>query len=130
MAPGIRALVASTLLVVINGLEINILSGQRDFVAEVQDVSLESISDADFDFLHDALLRYKVLIVRNQKTFSVEDQREFTKRLGHLHVHLESASHHPVYKDVNLVSNIKNATGQYIGLYGKHVENFHTDLSW
>ena len=35
-----------------------------------------------------------------------------------------------LYTDVNVVSNIKNENGSYIGLFGAHVENFHSDLSW
>jgi len=31
---------------------------------------------------------------------------------------------------VNVVSNIRNANGEVIGLYGKHVESYHSDLSW
>lgn len=98
--------------------------------ASVVDVDIETISQEDFDRLHDALLRYKVIIVKNQASLSVEGQRHFTQRFGPLHVHLESSSHLPGYTDVNVVSNIKNENGSYIGLFGAHVENFHSDLSW
>jgi alpha-ketoglutarate-dependent taurine dioxygenase len=111
-------------------IEIRPLRKDRDFAAEITHVSLEDIDDATFDLLHYALLKYKVVVVRNQPDFSVEGQRRFTKRFGHLHVHLESSSHLPGYQDVNVVSNIKNENGSYIGLFGKHVENFHSDLSW
>lgn len=129
-------MIALSLLVVCLGLyltdalQINPLRSGEEFAAEVFGVDLESINDEDFNQLHEALLRYKILVVRNQKDFSVEGQRSFTKRLGKLHVHLESSSHYPGFSDVNVVSNIKNGTGHYIGLYGKHVENFHSDLSW
>jgi alpha-ketoglutarate-dependent taurine dioxygenase len=113
--------------------ELRILSPNEhsQFGAEILGLDVETIDDKSFDAVHDALLRYKVLVVRNQRDLSVEGQRKFTKRFGHLHVHLESSSHLPGYQDVNVVSNIKNSTtGKYIGLYGAHVENFHSDLSW
>jgi hypothetical protein len=111
--------------------EIHPFSDKEEFGAEMVGVDLETIDQTAFDDLHLALLRYKVLVVRNQKSLTVEGQRLFTKRFGKLHVHLESSSHYPGYQDVNVVSNIKNATtGQYIGLYGAHVENYHSDLSW
>lgn len=100
------------------------------FVAEILDLDLETLNDEDFHFLEEQLLHYKVVVVRNQPKLTVEGQRRFSQRFGSLHVHLESASHHKGYNDVNLVSNIKNEEGKYIGLYGRHVENYHTDLSW
>lgn len=104
--------------------------GKNGFSSEICGIDVESISDAEFNVVHDALLRHKVVIMRNQSLLSIEGQRQFTKRFGHLHVHLESSSHLPGYKDVNVVSNIKNENGAYIGLFGAHVENFHSDLSW
>lgn len=98
--------------------------------ASIHDVDIETISEIDFDHIHDAILKYKVVIVKNQASLSVEGQRRFTQRFGPLHVHLESSSHLPGYSDVNVVSNIKNENGSYIGLFGAHVENFHSDLSW
>jgi taurine dioxygenase len=125
--------VAAALSVHCLAYELRVLNPHEhpQFGAEILGLDLETIDDKSFDAVHDALLRYKVLVVRNQKDLSVEGQRNFTKRFGHLHVHLESSSHLPGYQDVNVVSNIKNSsTGKYIGLYGAHVENFHSDLSW
>ena len=101
-----------------------------EFGAHIQNVNLESILDEDFDVVHNALLRYKVIVIKNQADLTIEGQRQFTQRFGPLHVHLESSSHFPGYTDVNVVSNIKNENGSYIGLFGAHVENFHSDLSW
>lgn len=103
--------------------------GRNDYVAEISGLDLETITDAEFDEVHQLLVQYKVLVVRNQKNFSVEGQRSFAHRFGKLHVHLESASHLPGYEDVNVVSNMV-VNGSHIGLFGKHVEAFHADLSW
>lgn len=101
-----------------------------NFVGEIHNISLERIDQDGFNFVNEMLHRYKVLVFRNQSDLTVPGQREFSKYFGTLHVHLESASHYQGYADVNLVSNIKNEEGKYIGLYGKHVELFHSDLSW
>ena len=109
------------------------LSVQRILPAiacEATGVDLMHLTAEEFDELHRALLNCKVLVVRDQAGLTVEGQRAFSQRFGKLHVHLESASHHQGFPDVNLVSNIRNEQGAYIGLYGKHVESFHSDLSW
>eukprot|EP01032_Pedospumella_encystans_P016871 gene16871-19229_t len=112
-------------LSIATGIEVVPVAG--NFGAYIHNTDVENISNRDFDILHEALLRHKVIIVRNQAGLTVEGQRRFTKRFGPLHVHLESSSHLPGYTDVNVVSNIKNANGSYIGLFGAHVENFHSD---
>jgi alpha-ketoglutarate-dependent taurine dioxygenase len=106
------------------------LPNPNNFGAHIFNVNVENISDGVFDLVHEKLLFHKVIIVRNQGNLTVEGQRRFTQRFGQLHVHLESSSHYPGYSDVNVVSNIKNENGAYIGLFGAHVENFHSDLSW
>lgn len=110
--------------------QLSVRAIQPKIACEATGVDLMTLSQEDFDVLHHALLKCKVLIVRDQKRLTVEGQRAFSQRFGKLHVHLESASHHEGFPDVNLVSNIRNNQGAYIGLYGKHVENFHSDLSW
>jgi alpha-ketoglutarate-dependent taurine dioxygenase len=102
----------------------------ESFGGEILGMDVETINHADFNIVKNALNVFKVIAIRNQSALTVEGQRKFTERFGPLHVHLESASHLPGYTDVNVVSNIKDANGSYIGLYGKHVENFHSDLSW
>jgi taurine dioxygenase len=101
----------------------------KDFVAEIKNFELETITDAQFEEVESLLLQYKVLVFRNQSLLSVPGQRSFSQRFGQLQVHVEKASHHPEYEDVNVISNIKE-NGSYIGLYGAHVESYHTDLSW
>eukprot|EP01032_Pedospumella_encystans_P030497 gene30497-34424_t len=118
-------LVVLSILALLHGIEVAPVAG--NFGAYIHNTDVENISNKDFDILHEALLRHKVIIVRNQAGLTVEGQRRFTKRFGPLHIHLESSSHLPGYTDVNVVSNIKNANGSYIGLFGAHVENFHSD---
>jgi taurine dioxygenase len=119
---------------------INVSNGSSDFVvnnilegtfgAEIIGINLETVDEILFERINHYLLENKVLVIRNQTHLSVEGLRRFTKYFGPLHVHLESASHLHGYTDVNVVSNIKNEAGQYIGLHGRHVELLHSDLSW
>jgi alpha-ketoglutarate-dependent taurine dioxygenase len=101
----------------------------KNFVAEIKNFELETITDAQFEEVESLLLQYKVLVFRNQSLLSVPGQRSFSQRFGQLQVHIEKSSHHPEYEDVNVISHIKE-NGSYIGLYGAHVESYHTDLSW
>ena len=109
---------------------------QPSFSAELLNLDVSKINEEQFLVVNEMLLEHKILVIRNQKNLTAGDLRSFTRRFGDLHVHLESASHcrTPVceteYDDVNVVSNIRNDEGNFIGLYGAHVENFHSDLSW
>jgi taurine dioxygenase len=119
---------ASLLCCVMSEITVNELH-KKNFAAEITGVSLERVDDRNFALLHQLLTRYKVLVVRNQTDLTPVGQRSFSQRFGALHVHLESSSHLPGFKDVNVVSNIV-VNGTHIGLYGKHVETYHSDLSW
>jgi taurine dioxygenase len=98
--------------------------------AEIVGIHVDEIDDREFSIIHDALIEHKVLAIRDQRNLTVEGLREFSKKFGPLRVHMDASSHYPGYEDVNVVSNIKNSTGHYIGLHGEHVETFHSDLSW
>ena len=100
------------------------------FGGVITGIELEHVTPEDEEAIESLLLKYKVLVFRNQSSLTMEGQRRFTQYFGPLHVHLESTSHSPEYEDVNIISNLKSTTGTPIGLYGDHVENFHSDLSW
>lgn len=103
---------------------------QGSFAGEITGLNLETITDVEFALVNRLLLKYKVLVFRNQSALSTEGQRKFTQRFGELMVHIEGTAHYPGYKDVNVISNLRNSSGVPIGLYGEHVESYHTDLSW
>jgi taurine dioxygenase len=109
---------------------LTIIPFEGSFGAEIIGLNLATINDYEFESINQALLKHKVVVVRNQSLLTVDDQRLFSQRFGPLHVHLESSSHLPGYTDVNVVSNIKTEAGAYSGLHGAHVETFHSDLSW
>jgi len=125
------------LLVVLTQLLLSCATSQLEvrqlhdtFGGEIVGVDARQLSEVDRKALDDALIEHKVLVVRGQSNWTADDLRVFTRRFGDLHVHLESASHLEGYTDVNVVSNIRNSKGEVIGLYGKHVESYHSDLSW
>jgi taurine dioxygenase len=114
---------------VVKAYDLQDLHEGNDYGAVITGINLEKIDELTFNEIHQQLLKYKILVVRNQQNLTAEDLRNFGLKFGQLHVHLESASHLPGFSDVNVVSNIRN-NGTHIGLYGAHVEAFHSDLSW
>lgn len=100
------------------------------FAGEISGLNIETISDEEWAIVHRLLLKYKVLVFHNQSELTVEGQRAFTSRFGELMVHVTGTAHYPGYADVNIISNMRNASGFPIGLHGRQVEHFHADLSW
>lgn len=113
-------------------LLVGCVSWQCAFAAlsvDFQDLNL--LSTSGLQALEASLHQHKVVIIKGAASIDVEELRRITRFFGELHVHLESSSHFPGYSDVNVVSNIRNnETGQINGLYGVHVESYHSDLSW
>lgn len=114
-----------TILTKVNHLNMN------DLGVELRNIDVANLSDDDFEILHEALLRHKVVVVRNHAHLGVADLRRFAQRFGVLTSHIESSAHHPDFEDVNFVSNIvSDTTGLIAGIHGNHTETFHSDLSW
>lgn len=107
----------------------NIKQISNSFCAEILNYDLEYATYDDYLIINQYLLQYKILIFRNQSSLSIEKQRKFSLYFGQLQSHIETTSHHPMYNDVNIISNIKKDNGQPIGLY-VNVDNYHTDYSW
>ena len=81
---------------------------QGSFAGEITGLNLETITDVEFALVNRLLLKYKVLVFRNQSALSTEGQRKFTQRFGELMVHIEGTAHYHGYKDVNVISNLRN----------------------
>ena len=107
----------------------NIRQIPNSFCAEILNYELEYATYEDYLIINNYLLQYKILIFRNQSLLSVKNQRRFSLYFGELQSHIETTSHHPDYKDVNIISNIKKENGQPTGLY-VNVDYSHTDYSW
>jgi taurine dioxygenase len=55
--------------------------------AEARGVDLSRLTDATFAALHDALVTYEVLVIRDQARMTLEDQMAFGARFGPLSIH-------------------------------------------
>lgn len=55
--------------------------------AELHGVDLSRLDDAGFAVIHDALVKYEVLVIRDQAKMTLEDQMSFGARFGPLSVH-------------------------------------------
>ena len=97
------------------------------FGAEILGANLDCLSEEQVVEINEALLRFKVIIFRSQDNLTVEAQRNFSRKFGELHVHLQKLSHHPQYPDVSFVSNMAD-TPKFTG--SRQSGEYHADLAW
>ena len=104
-----------------------------NFVADVEDVNLDSINDAEFEQLYNAWLEYGVLRIRNQD-LDDEQLQTFSKRFGPL----EEAPFGRMSEEdkakiknryVTTLSNII-ADGKPIGGLGNSEATWHSDMTY
>jgi len=86
------------------------------------------LADADFRRIHRAHLDHHVLVFRDQRITPAE-QVAFSRRFGPLQIHVLKGFLLPDHPEVLVVSNIKDAQGQPIGL-GDAGHFWHSDLSY
>jgi alpha-ketoglutarate-dependent taurine dioxygenase len=67
---------------VVQSLPIEIIPNENGFGAKVFNARLENISDEDFQLIHDSLLKYKFLVLKNQENLTAIAQRAFSLRFG------------------------------------------------
>ena len=95
-----------------------------DFGAHIFKVNSENIANDVFDLVHAVLLKYKFIVIRDQKLLSIDGQRKLSQRLGALHDHLDGSSLYPGYSDVDIVQ------GDGSSLNRELEHNFLSDFSW
>ena len=105
----------------------------ENFVADIVDVDLANLSDADFQTLYAAWLTYGVLRVRNQP-LSEEALQEFSARFGPLEEApfgkmSEEAKAKIKNRYVTQLSNIV-VDGKPIGGLGNAEANWHSDMTY
>lgn len=83
--------------------------------------------DAQFACIHEALLRYSVLAIRDQH-ITPPQHIGFSRRFGELDIHVLSEYLLPAHPEILLISN-KQVDGRPIGLRDAGNE-WHTDLSY
>ncbi len=88
----------------------------------------QPISDADFARIHRAHLDHHVVVFRDQRV-SPEAHVAFSRRFGPLEIHVLHRFHLQDHPEILIVSNIKNAQGEPIGL-GDAGVYWHSDISY
>jgi taurine dioxygenase len=88
----------------------------------------KDIDDAVFKEIEDAFHDNIVVVFRNQR-LSSQRQIAFSRRFGELEVHIVKKYLLPAYPEILLVSNIRNETGENIGLADAGF-TWHSDVSY
>ncbi len=110
------------------GFEIRPLPG-APLGAEVLGLDLSRpLGDADFARLHQAHLDHHVVVFRDQRITS-RQHIDFSRRFGPLQIHVLKNFQLANHPEILIVSNIKDAGGQPIGL-GDAGHYWHSDLSY
>ncbi|ADX47990.1 Taurine dioxygenase [Paracidovorax avenae ATCC 19860] len=110
------------------GFEIRPLPG-APLGAEVLGLDLSRpLGDADFARLHQAHLDHHVVVFRDQR-ITPRQHIDFSRRFGPLQIHVLKNFQLADHPEILVVSNIKDASGQPIGL-GDAGHYWHSDLSY
>ena len=110
------------------GFEIRPLPG-APLGAEVLGLDLSRpLGDADFARLHRAHLDHHVVVFRDQR-ITPRQHIDFSRRFGPLQIHVLKNFQLADHPEILVVSNIKDASGQPIGL-GDAGHYWHSDLSY
>lgn len=88
----------------------------------------EPLDDAAFARIHSAHLDHHVLVFRDQR-ITAQQQVDFSRRFGPLQIHVLHQFQLAGHPEVLVVSNIRGADGQPIGL-GDAGRYWHSDLSY
>jgi taurine dioxygenase len=100
--------------------------------AEIGNVDLRRLSDADFARIEQAWNRHSVLLFRGQQ-LSDDDLLAFSRRFGALDpppIQEHGRQSPPGYPDVYVVSNVLDDKGAPIGALGAGEAVWHTDMSY
>jgi taurine dioxygenase len=108
-------------------LSVSLLSGSIG--ANIHGVNLsDPMSDDEFKFIYDALVKHKVIAFPKQVTMSPAEHVTFSRRFGECDVHSNSQYLLEHFPEILILSNDMK-DGQPIGVVDAGVE-WHSDLSW
>jgi taurine dioxygenase len=100
--------------------------------AEIADVDLRALTDAEFGKIEQAWNRYSVLLFRGQQ-LADDDLTVFSRRFGELDPppnQEHGRQSPPGYPDIYVVSNVLDEKGAPIGALGAGEAVWHTDMSY
>ncbi len=93
-----------------------VIPSEAPLGAEIRGVDIGAgVADATMDFVKDALHKFKVVVLRNQK-ITPEQQIAFSGHFGQLEPHVLPQFLVPGYKELVRVSNVLDDAGQPIGM--------------
>ena len=104
-----------------------------DFGAEILDLELHRITDAQFEQVYAAWLKYHVLLFRGQTSLTNQSFEDFSRRLGVLDPPPNQGAGRknvPGFPMLYVVSNEKAADGEALGALGDGEATWHTDMSY
>ena len=104
-----------------------------DFGAEILGLNLHRITDAEFEQVYAAWLKYHVLLFRGQTDLTNQSFEDFSRRLGELDPPPNQGAGRknvPGYPMLYVVSNEKAPTGEALGALGDGEATWHTDMSY
>ena len=111
----------------------NVIPLTPSFVAEIQEIQLDRITDSEFELLYAAWLQYRVLRIRNQD-LDDEQLQAFSQRFGPLEEapfgRMPEAEKAKIKnRFVTTLSNI-NVDGKPIGGLGNDEATWHSDMTY
>lgn len=99
--------------------------------AEVVDVDLKSIDDAQFSQIYRAWLDYHVICVRDQQ-LEIPDFLAYSRRFGEIAPHPSKSTRHPEHPEITVLGVGKFRPDGTLDkdIYRRGAEGFHTDGSY
>jgi putative 2-oxoglutarate oxygenase len=96
--------------------------------AEISDLDVKSISEAEFAEIYRAWLDHNVLVIHGQD-LSIEDFLGYSRRFGVLEPHPSKSTRHPDYPEITMLgANKFDADGNLnLAIYRRGAEDWHTD---
>ena len=111
-------------------MQITVEPFENSFAAEIDGIDIQNgVNKQQFKIIHEAFLKHKVLIFRNQP-LDDEAHQKFGMLFGELDGHINKSTRHKALPSVQVFSNVK-PNGETTGVHpekGTHV--WHTDKSY
>lgn len=98
--------------------------------AEAVGIDLNDVErgSAELAQLQDAIYRYRLVVVRDQK-FNEQQYVDFARKMGRPQVYFQANYHHPLHDEIFVSSNVIEADGKRMGVSGTGAY-WHTDCSF
>jgi len=115
-------------------MEINVKYKQQEFFAIINDVDIKNLSNKDFLKIQEAINKYGVLVLKDQK-MNDDEQIEFSNRFGELEKALEHDTLEGIRPEITRISNI-DSNNNILPIDNKKViydrgnRAWHTDSSY